>query len=618
MKRFIFLASMVFWLIACSTTKNSITTQQSIKASIDLVNVIDDKVMVTIQPPVFNELSTTYFFPKIIPGTYSEDNYGKYIDDFKVFDAKGKPIEVVKLDENSYQIKEAKNISKITYWVNDTYDTEKGGGFGESGDIFSPAGTNIEAGKNFMLNLHGFIGYFENKKDYKFTLNIKHPNLYGSTAAIDLDNNDNADLFEFARYADLTDTPIMYAKPDFTRFEVEGMEILIGVYSPNGKHKAADITPETENFMRAQKRFLGNVNDNQKYAVILYLSDLSRPDAKGFGALEHMNSTVVVFPEMMPLEALQEQLKDVVSHEFFHILTPLSVHSKEIHYFDYNQPNMSQHLWMYEGITEYFANLFQVNQGLITEEAFYNRMNDKIAQSLQMNDKMSFTKMSKNVLQSPYKEEYLNVYNKGALIAMCLDIQIRELSNGDKGILWLMKELSKQYGKNKPFDDNELFSIITKLTYPEIGKFFDTHVIGETPIPYALYFSKMGVSEADDIKTGNPFLKDGQFPLIKIDGVTKQILADKVDSNPFFKTLQIKDNDVLMAFDEVDYNLDNIYDLLMASEGWQEGNPIKVKVNRDGKQLILEGKIALPKEEVKTYKFKDSGKDSLKNAWLKG
>jgi predicted metalloprotease with PDZ domain len=41
----------------------------------------------------------------------------------------------------------------------------------------------------------------------------------------------------------------------------------------------------------------------------------------------------------------------------------LSIHSKEIQDFDYNDPKMSEHLWMYEGVTEYFANLFQINQG---------------------------------------------------------------------------------------------------------------------------------------------------------------------------------------------------------------------------------------------------------------
>jgi predicted metalloprotease with PDZ domain len=81
----------------------------------------------------------------------------------------------------------------------------------------------------------------------------------------------------------------------------------------------------------------------------------------------------------------------------FHIVTPLGIHSKEIQFFDYNNPKMSKHLWMYEGVTEYFANLFQINQGLITEEEFYDRMNGKIDNASRMNDTMPFTEMSANV-----------------------------------------------------------------------------------------------------------------------------------------------------------------------------------------------------------------------------
>jgi len=76
--------------------------------------------------------------------------------------------------------------------------------------------------------------------------------------------------------------------------------------------------------------------------------------------------------------------------------------------------------------TEYFANLFQINQGLITADEFYQRMASKIANSANLNDTMPFTEMSANVLVSPYKEQYLNVYEKGALIGMCIDIIIRE------------------------------------------------------------------------------------------------------------------------------------------------------------------------------------------------
>jgi len=89
-------------------------------------------------------------------------------------------------------------------------------------------------------------------------------------------------------------------------------------------------------------------------------------DARGMGALEHNNSTTATFTDDMKIS----ELIHVISHEFFHTLTPLKVHSKEIHYFDFNQPKMSQHLWMYEGFTEYFAHLFQVKEGLTEADAF--------------------------------------------------------------------------------------------------------------------------------------------------------------------------------------------------------------------------------------------------------
>ena len=434
-KSIIALALVAFlWNSNTANAQKKSTPTQDIKVGIDLVDVKDDKVKVTVQAPKIKSDKITYSIPKIVPGTYSEDNYGKNIEDLKAFDAKGTALAVTKTDDNTWSISNAKNLAKITYLVNDTFDTEKGGSFGT--DIFSPAGTNIEAGKNFMINTHGFVGYFQDQKDLPYQVTITHPEtLWGATSMIDTDASATKDVFNTPRYAELVENPIMYAKPDYTTFNVNGMDIQIVVYSPSGKVTAESITPEMKKMMTAQKTFLGNINSTKKYSVLLYLSSMQPNDAKGFGALEHPTATTVVLPEMMPLAELQKSMIDVVSHEFFHILTPLTVHSNEIQYFDYNTPKMSQHLWMYEGVTEYFANLFQINQGLIDETDFLNRIAEKMEQSKSHNDTMPFTTMSANVLKSPYKEQYLNVYQKGALIGMCIDIIIREKSNGEKGIL---------------------------------------------------------------------------------------------------------------------------------------------------------------------------------------
>ena len=601
MKRIFFALAFasVFW--SCKTTGTGTTmskpAMEKVAVTIDLNDVKEDKVMVTVTSPKISRDEVTYSVPKIVPGTYSVDDYGKYIEDFKAFDNKGTLLSTTKTDENTWTIKNAKTLAKVTYLVNDTFDTEKGSGFGNA-DIFSPAGTNIDAGKNFMLNMHGFVGYFQDKKDLPYTVSISHPEtLWGATSMTDMDASITNDLFTTARYAELVENPIMYAKPDYTTFTVDGMEILIGVYSPTGKVTAESITPEMKTMMTAQKTFLGKINATKKYSVLLYLSSMTPTDAKGFGALEHPTATTVVLPEMMPKEELVKSMQDVVSHEFFHIVTPLSIHSKEIHYFDYNAPKMSQHLWMYEGVTEYFANLFQINQGLITEEEFYTRMSEKIEHANAMNDTLPFTTMSANVLIAPYKEQYLNVYEKGALIGMCLDIIIREKSNGQRGILDLMQKLTNEYGAAKPFNDEELFAKITSLTYPEVGTFLTTYVSGTTPIPYYTYLSKVGVTKSMKQVAGNVFLK-GQSPYITVDQQTKEIIViPAIELNDFYKNLGIKGGDILVSINDKAYSLDNIYEMIAVSQTWKENDAISIKIKRDGTEQVIKGKVKLPYEE---------------------
>jgi predicted metalloprotease with PDZ domain len=588
-------------------------TTAPILVSIDLDKTDNDRVAVTMTVPKMAGNTAVFRIPKTVPGTYSTDNYGRFVEDVKAFDTKGGVLAVTKEGDNGWNITGANDLAKVTYYVNDTYDIE------DKHDVFSPAGTNILEGKNFLLNLHGFVGYFEPLLQTPYEVSISHPaTLWGATAMDDTDASDAKDLFKVSRYAELVDNPIMYAEPNYTTFTVDDMQIIFSVYSPNKAFDVKDLSPGIEKMMRAQKKFLGPINKNKRYAVLLYLTDMSKPDAQGFGALEHNSSTTVVFPEMMPKDQLVGGLTDVVSHEFFHIVTPLTVHATQIHDFDFTNPKMSEHLWMYEGVTEYFANLFQVNQGLIPEDEFYDRMAQKISNASKMNDRMPFTKMSANVLQQPYKAQYLNVYEKGALIGMCIDIIIREKSDGERGILDLMAKLSKEYGPTKPFQDKDLFPKIVSLTYPEVGEFLNTYVAGETPIPYDKFFAKMGVTMAKKQVPENVFLK-GQTPFITIKPGTKQIVVlNGIKPNAFLKSLDLKGGDVITHVNGKAYDLDNIYDLVMSSTTWKEDDEVTVQIVRDGENKTVKGKVKLEYTETEGWTFTDKTKEKLKESWLKG
>jgi predicted metalloprotease with PDZ domain len=589
-------------------------SKDQVQVTINLKTVDNDKVTVTVSPPKIKSSEIIYHFPKTVPGTYSTDNFGLYIENFKVYDKIGAYLTATKIDDNSWKISDASKIGSISYQVNDTYDIES------THEIFSPVGSNIEEGKNFLLNTHCFVGYFDGFSDTKYKLTVIHPEtLWGATSLTDTDVSNSNDVFIVARYAELVENPIMYGKPDFTTFSINDMQIQIAIYSPNGTHTAEGITPAMKTMMTAQKNFLGKFNSTKKYSVLVYLSDMQKEnDAHGFGALEHPTATTVVMPEAMGIDELGEQLKDVVSHEFFHIVTPLTIHSKEIQNFDFTNPKMSEHLWMYEGVTEYFANLFQINQGLISEDEFYFRMASKITNGNNMDDTMPFTKMSANVLTKPYKDQYLNVYEKGALIGMCIDIIIREKSNGTRGILDLMQKLSIEYGVNKAFNDDELFAKITSLTYPEVGQFLTTYVSGSTPIPYDLYFGKMGISKKIIKSFGNPFLK-GQVPTITVNQQTKEIIVLPAEQlNEFYTELGIQGGDILTEINATKYTLDNIYDLITSSQLWKSDDAITVKINRNGIELVLIGKIKMPTENGTSYEFTDTTKINMKNTWLKG
>jgi predicted metalloprotease with PDZ domain len=393
------------------------------------------------------------------------------------------------------------------------------------------------------------------------------------------------------------------------------------VYSPNAIYKAADLEDRMLKMMTAQKAFLGDVDSTEEYNILLYLSTLEN-DANGFGALEHHTSTVVVLPEQMDKERLEQAMVDVVSHEFFHIVTPLNVHSEEIKYFDFNDPKMSKHLWMYEGTTEYFANLFQIQQGLIDDAEFYKRIMEKINNAKRYNDTMSFTVMSENVLVEPYKADYANVYEKGTLINMALDITLRDLSKGEKSVLWLLKELTKRYGKDKPFKDDALFDEIVSMTYPEVGAFFDTYVVGEQPIDYPAYLAKVGLEMGSKLEQSGYFLQ-GQVPFIDVDAENNDaiFIREGIELNSFLTDLGVKAGDIIKSIDGAAISLESIRPIIGQSFGWTPKKEIIMVVDREGTALTLTGKVGTPTVNTKTIVPVENATEAqlaLRKVWMKG
>jgi predicted metalloprotease with PDZ domain len=202
---------------------------------------------------------------------------------------------------------------------------------------------------------------------------------------------------------------------------------------------------------------------------------------------------------------------------------------------------------MYEGVTEYFAGNVQVKYGLISPEEYLQVLQEKMLTSDQFKNDVPFTDISKFTLDK-YHDQYYNVYQKGALIGLCLDIKLRQLSDGKYGLRNLMLALSEKFGKNKAFKDDELFAEIIRLTYPQIGDFFNRYVKGTELLPLEDVLNAVGVMYKAEEKFMDYTLGIGNADVgvTQVDNKPKLQIATVDNLNTMGKALGFQAGDVLV------------------------------------------------------------------------
>jgi predicted metalloprotease with PDZ domain len=257
---------------------------------------------------------------------------------------------------------------------------------------------------------------------------------------------------------------------------------------------------------------------------------------------------------------------------------------------------MSKHLWLYEGLTEYNAHHMQVLYGLIDIDKFIEVIESKMVEAqTQFNDTMPFTFMSSHVLEAKYHKQYNNVYAKGALINMCLDILLRYNSNGEYGTQNLMKDLSKLYGKDKSFKDDDLFNDIEKLTSKEVRKFLDNYVAGNQKLPFKDILAMVGLNYEE--KTEKQEISLGGFGLGFNPTTNRAVVFDMVNADAFGKKMKYKDGDEIVLFNGKNITPENYKEVLYGFlQTAKTGDKLVVEVARKKKKQ--------KKERVKTLSAK--------------
>lgn len=550
-----------------------------------------------------NNLETTnavYQFAASAPGTYQTMDMGRYVRLFTAYDQKGSKITSQHISTNQWEISEPEKVESIHYQIAETWDTPV-----DSNQIYPMCGTSIEA-DHVLINGQAVFGYPTGMQKRASKIKLIYPASWTVGTALNLDSDG---FFEADDYDQIVDSPILTGVLTEAALDVRGTKIEVFVYSENGLIVAKEILNRVDEILNAAADFTNGLPVDR----YTFLFNYENHDFPGGGAWEHNYSSIYALNET-PIES-QRNLPRVMAHEFFHIITPLNLHSELIEHFNFVHPQPSEHLWLYEATTEWAAQIMQLRAGLMDLSQYLEILSHKLKTSDQYRKDYSLSELSLNSFSKQDKGEYVNIYYRGAIIAGLLDIKLLELSNGQRGLREVINELSKVYGPEKAFDERNFFNTFTDFTYPEVADFINRYIKKAETLPVADYFSKLGITYIEEQETGKIDTTRGYS--IGFDGTN--FIVKVVDT--LLMKQGLKENDIIKEINGQAISLKNIRSLVKEIDNVPIKKSYSIKISEAGSDSLLTlKKITTPNVIKHTFLIDENpGENQLamRNAWLK-
>ncbi len=239
-----------------------------------------------------------------------------------------------------------------------------------------------------------------------------------------------------------------------------------------------------------------------------YLFMLNAVD-KGYGGLEHKNSTALIckradLPRIDQAKALSPTdgyttLLGLISHEYFHTWNVKRLRPAEFGRYDYAQENYTELLWFFEGFTSYYDDLLLRRAGLIDDASYLSLLAKTINQVLQTPGRklQSVAQASFDAWVKYYRQDEntanatISYYTKGSLVALCLDLTLRQ--GGQTSLDAVMRALWLRC-QGGPMTQDDLLTVLQELSGCSFQTEIDQWVHGTADLPLKTLLQQHGVA----------------------------------------------------------------------------------------------------------------------------
>lgn len=475
-------------LLAVLLPTTGLAQQARLSYTINLNDRSENLFKVTLAVKGLTDSNAVYQFASTAPGTYQSMNIGRFVKRFEAFDGRGRPVPVAQVSENQWRLSNPAAVRTIKYAIAETWGTKL------DHPIYLMCGSSL-ADDHALINPHAVIGYPSGMQAAPLRLRLSYPSQWRIGTAL-VRAKDGA--YEAKDYDQLVDSPILLGRLTSAETRVTGVPVEIYTYSQTGKITSPQLLNAMRSMLQAAGRFLGTL-PVPHYTFLYVFTDTTEG-----GAWEHSLSSEYVLTGSEFTESLGQVVTDFAAHEFFHVVTPLNIHSEIIEHFNFVTPVPSEHLWLYEGTTEWATHAMQLRAGLKTPEQYLATMIEKMKiDRTGFDSSYSLKQLALTSYSDSGQQQYGNIYMRGALTAGLLDIRLLELSRGQRGLRELILDLAHRYGKRRAFPESTLVDTLIALTDPSIRRFFDDYVLTAHHLPVREYYDKLGIHLIEDEK-GNP------------------------------------------------------------------------------------------------------------------
>ncbi len=447
--------------------------------------------------------------PAWIPGSYLIRDFSRHIHRLQARTGRT-PLDITKVDNHTWQVASCSRRLTLSYRVYAWDLSVRCAHLDQTHGFFN--GTSV------FLKVHGRENQ-PSEVEIAAGPGTAHWRVYTSLRPVRRGRQPTREhrfgLYEAPDYDALVDHPVEMGTPHVETFTACGAKhemVFTGVL-PNVDFKriardAAKICETQIRFFEPETHRAPFLDSADKYVFMTYVT------GKDYGGLEHRASTALVASRPdLPVIGNEERSEGytgflgLVSHEYFHTWNVKRIKPQAFAPYDLTRPNLTSLLWIFEGFTSYYDDLMLLRSGVV-EETDYLRLLAKTVSNVHRGPgrlHQSVADSSFDAWNRYYRQDESSVnnivsyYTKGSLVALALDLSIRNATRNRKSLDDVMRLMWNKYGRRfyqtrqRGLDEDEFPQLLKQATGVDLSDFIEVATRQTQDLPLAALLRKQGV-----------------------------------------------------------------------------------------------------------------------------